>query len=72
MAMDWAGPSISASSVVLGGLQLLAVTGGTLVLYRCVDLPSERWRHAILEKRQALCPFRNFHSPVAFWRFAAW
>ncbi|MEI9893860.1 MAG: acyltransferase [Chthoniobacter sp.] len=63
MAMDWAGPSLSASPTVRGALQMAALVGGTCVLYRLVDLPSERWRHAVLEKRRALPAAENSIRP---------
>jgi peptidoglycan/LPS O-acetylase OafA/YrhL len=54
MAVDWGGHRFSSSPFVLAAIQLAALIAGTLVLYRCVDLPSERWRHIVLEKRRAL------------------
>ena len=63
MAMNWAGPSLSTSPTVRAILQVVAVVGGTVALYRLVDQPSEHWRHAILEKRRALPPVENSIHP---------
>lgn len=63
MAMDWAGASLSSSLAVRGIIQLVAVAGGSIALYCCVDLPSEHWRHAILEKRRALPPTETSIHP---------
>jgi peptidoglycan/LPS O-acetylase OafA/YrhL len=61
--MDWAGPSLSASPAVRAIVQLVVLVGGTIALYRCVDLPSEHWRHAIFERRRGLPAAENAIRP---------
>lgn len=56
MSLDWAGPSISASPLILGALQIAAIITGALVLYVCIDVPSEHWRRHFLEKKGAVAP----------------
>jgi peptidoglycan/LPS O-acetylase OafA/YrhL len=63
MAMDWAGPSLSYSALVLGVMQTGAVILGSLALYFCIDLPSEYRRRIFLQKYPSLPPAENSIRP---------
>jgi peptidoglycan/LPS O-acetylase OafA/YrhL len=50
--MGWTGYGHSNSPIVRSTLEVALLTVGTLAIYCYVDLPSEHWRHALLEKRR--------------------